>query len=263
MRTDDVVSVIAGVTAQNAEAGGFLEGRVDLDHVSVAGFSLGSMTTQIALSSVPGLITGMSWQNGLPKSWEPPRFVGLTKPHFFSLGTEDELSRTFFTNVPFLIYPNVVPGGQPSDFLFLAEERVFPPTHENPEPVVRAAYGRAAGPKLLLSLIDCTHWDLTDYDDYLFPRHRRAAGEILVAFDNHLRHLPFGAEVTDPGFVGAEFDTMSWQQIDGVWYYRPHLIRDYYSLAWYGYFVKGQNLFKHLLEQDPFDDTTVLQAGIP
>ncbi len=263
MRTDDVVSVISAVRAQNDQPGGFLQGRVDVDRVAVAGFSLGSMTTQIALSSVPGLITGMSWNNGLPHSWEPPRFTGLYRPHFFSLATEDELSRTFFTNVPFLVYPNVVPGGQPSDFLFLPGERYFPPDHENPEPVVRTAYERATGPKLLLSLIDCTHWDVTDYDDYLFPRQRLAAGEILVAFDNHLRHLPFGPEVTDPSFVGAEFDTMSWQNVAGHWIYRPHLIRDYYSLAWYGYFVRGQNAFRHLLHNDPFSDTTVRESGIP
>jgi dienelactone hydrolase len=263
MRTDDVVSVIAALRAENDRQGGFLQGRVNVDRVAVAGFSLGSMTTQIALSSVPGLTTGMSWNNGLPKAWEPPRFTGLHKPHFFSLATEDDLSRTFFTNVPFLIYPSLVPGGQPSDFLFLEAERVFPPTRENPEPVVRAAYERASGPKLLLSLVDSTHWDVTDYDDYLFPRHRLAAGEIQVAFDNRLRHLPFGAEVTDPNFVGAEYETMSWQHVHGdFWVYRPHLIRNYYSLSWYGHFLKGLNEFRHLLRQDPFSDTIVLHEGL-
>jgi dienelactone hydrolase len=263
MRTDDVVSVIAAIRAENERAGGFLERHVNMEKIAVAGFSLGSMTTQIALSSVPGLTTGMSWNNGLPNSWEPPRFTGIFRPHFFSLATEDDLSRTFFTNVPFIIYPMLVPGGQPSDFLFLPAERVFPPTHENPEPVVRAAYERATGPKMLMGLIDSTHWDVTDYDDYLFPRHRLAAGEIQVAFDNRLRHLPFGAEVLDPNFVGAEYDTMSWQQVlGGIWIYRPHLIRNYYSLSWYGVYLKGLNVLRPLLRHDPFPDTTVLQSGI-
>ena len=134
--------------------------------------------------------------------------------------------------MPFLIYPNVVPGGQPSDFLFLAGERFFPPTRENPEPVVRTCFDRAAGPKLLVGLVDATHWDLTDYDDFLFPRHRLAAGETLVAFDNVLRHLPFGSDVLDPNFVGEQFETMSWEQIrSGEWVYRPHVIRNYYSTA--------------------------------
>jgi dienelactone hydrolase len=264
LRTDDVVSVIAAVRALEARRGSFLHGRVDLGRAAVAGFSLGSMTTQIALSSVPGLRTGMSWNNGLPRAWEPPRFRGLTRPHFFSLATEDELSRTFFTNVPFLIYPSVVPGGQPSDFLFLPEERVFPPTRDNPEPVVRACYGRAAGPKLLLGLVDSTHWDVTDYDDYLFPRHQLAAGEIRVAFDNLLRRLPFGPQVLDPGFVGAPFRTMSWERTrHGDWVYRPHVIRDYYAISWYGLYLKGVEGYRRDLARDPFGgDITVLQQGV-
>jgi dienelactone hydrolase len=263
MRTDDVVSVIQALRAQDQLEGGFLQDHLDGEHIAVAGFSLGSMTTQIALSSVEGLTTGMSWNNGLPHAWEPPRFVGLSRPHFFSLGTEDDLSRTFFTNIPFLIYPNVVPGGQPSDFLFLAAERVFPPTRENPEPVVRAAYERATGPRLLLSLIDSTHWDVTDYDDYLFPRHRLAAGEIQVAFDNQLRHLPFGAEVTDPAFVGELYQTMSWQQLpSGRFIYRPHLVRNYYGVSWYGFYLQGVPAYRHFIRHDPFADTTSLQQGI-
>jgi dienelactone hydrolase len=263
MRADDVVSVIDAVRGLGSSPGGFLRGRVDGDRVAVAGFSLGSMTTQIVLSSVEEVTTGMSWNNGLPNAWEPPRFEGLTKPHFFSLSFEDELSRTFFTNVPFLIYPNVVPGGQPSDFLFLAGERFFPPTLDNPEPVVRTAYDRAAGPKLLLGLVDATHWDVTDYDDYLFPRHRLAAGETLVAFDNVLRHLPFGSDVLDPNFVGELFETMSWEQTrDGDWVYRPHRIRNYYSVSWYGLYLKESERFRHFLRRDPYDDTVVRKQGI-
>lgn len=133
------------------------------------------------------------------------------------------------------MYPNVVPGGQPSDFLFLEGERFFPPTRENPEPVVRTAFERVDAPKLLLSLLDVTHWDVVDDDDFLFPRHRLDAGDIAVAFDNVLRRLPFGAEVVDPAFVGAEFETLSWRQRrDGRWIYRPHQIRNYYSIAWLG-----------------------------
>lgn len=263
MRTDDVVSVIEAVRDIDASEGSFLEGRVQLDRIAVAGFSLGSMTTQIALGSVEGLTTGMSWNNGLPKAWEPPRFEGLTRPHFFSLSYEDELSRTFFTNVPFLIYPNVVPGGDPSEFLFLPGERFFPPTRDNPEPVVRTAYERAEGAKLLLGLVDATHWDVTDYDDYLFPRHRMAAGEIRVAYDNVLRRLPFGEDVLDPAFVGEPYETMSWQSTprDG-WVYRPHLIRNYYSVAWYGLHLKGEERYRHALRRDPFDDTVVWQDGL-
>jgi dienelactone hydrolase len=263
LRTDDVVSVIEAVRTLDATAGGWLAGRVNLDRVAVAGFSLGSMTAQVALASVPGLTTGMSWNNGLPRAWEPPRYQALTKPHFFSLSTEDELSRTFFTNVPFLVYPNVVPGGQPSDFLVDEAERAFPPTRDNPEPVVRAAYDRATGPKLLLGFVDATHWDVTDYDDYLFPRHRLAAGETRVAFDNRLQRLPFGAEVLDPTFVGAPYETMSWQLSDGQWVYRPHVIRNHYAASWYGLFLQGHEPYRRRLLRDPFgDDTQVWSSGL-
>ncbi|NLE87811.1 MAG: hypothetical protein GX607_15595 [Myxococcales bacterium] len=263
MRTDDVVSVIDAVRDLDAQAGSFLAGRVRLDRVAVAGFSLGSMTTQIALGSVEGLVTGMSWNNGLPKAWEPPRFQGLTRPHFFSLSFEDALSRTFFTDVPFLVYPNVVPGGDPSDFLHLPGERIFPPTRDIPEPVVKTAYDRAEGAKLLLGLVDATHWDVTDDDDYLFPRHRRATGELRVAFDNVLARLPFGDEVLAPEFVGAPYETMSWERTDsGDWIYRPHLLRNYYSVAWYGLFLKGEEKHRRALRCDPFPDTVVHQEGL-
>lgn len=262
MRTDDVVSVIDAVRQLDADSGGPFAGHVDVERIAVAGFSLGSMTAQIAASSVPGIATGMSWNNGLPHAWEPARFQGLSRPHFFSLSYEDDLSRTFFTNVPFLIYPNVVPGGQPSEFLLLPSERVFPPTLDNPEPVVRAAYERATGPKLLLGLIDATHWDVTDYDDYLFPRHRLRAGETMVAFDNVLGRLPFGADVLDQAFVGEEYATMSWEEVGDTWVYRPHVLRNYYSTAWYGLYLKGQERHRRLLKRDPFEDTVVWQKGI-
>ncbi len=263
MRTDDVVSVIDAVRALDTRPGSFLKGRLRLDRVAVAGFSLGSMTTQIALGSVEGLTTGMSWNNGLPKAWEPPRFQGLTQPHFFSLSFEDELSRTFFTDVPFLVYPNVVPGGAPSEFLHLPGERVFPPTRDNPEPVVRTAYDRAEGAKLLLGLVDATHWDVTDDHDYLFPRHRLAAGELQVAFDNVLSRLPFGDEVLDPDFVGAAYETMSWESSrEGTWIYRPHLLRNYYSVAWYGLYLKDEEKHRRALRCDPSPDTIVLREGV-
>jgi dienelactone hydrolase len=262
MRTDDVVSVIEAMRQHDSDAASPFAGRIDLQKIGVAGFSLGSMTAQIAASSVPEVTTAMSWNNGLPHAWEPARFQGLSRPHFFSLSYEDDLSRTFFTNVPFLIYPNVVPGGSPAEFLLLPSERVFPPTLDNPEPVVRAAYERATGPKLLLGLVDATHWDVTDYDDYLFPRHRLAAGETLVAFDNVLARLPFGADVLNPEFVGPPYATMSWEQVDGTWVYRPHVIRNYYSAAWYGLYLKGQERQRRLLKTDPFEDTIVWQEGV-
>lgn len=262
MRTDDVVSVIEAIRELDAQPTGLLSRHVNMDKIAVAGFSLGSMTTQIALSSVPGLTTGMSWNNGLPHAWEPERFQGLERPHFFSLSFEDDLSRTFFTNVPFLVYPNAVPGGDPSEFLFLEGERAFPPTLDNPEPVVRTAYERANGPKLLLGLVNATHWDVTDYDDYLFPRHRLETGATRVAFDNVLSRLPFGDDVLDPDFVGAAYSTMSWEQVGDMWVYRPHEIRNYYSTAWYGLYLKGEERQRRLLEQDPFSDTVVWQQGI-
>src|SRR5690606_39945539 len=113
--------------------------------------------TQIALGSVEGLVTGMSWNNGLPKAWEPPRFQGLTRPHFFSLSFEDALSRTFFTDVPFLVYPNVVPGGDPSDFLHLPGERIFPPTRDITEPVVKSAFDMSEGDTLLIGICSASH----------------------------------------------------------------------------------------------------------
>lgn len=259
-RTDDVASVLRAARALD-RGNGPLAGHIDLQRVGVAGFSLGSMTTQIALSSLAAVDVGIGWNNGLPDAWEPERFDGIEKPILLSLATEDELSRTFFTNIPFLVYPNVVPGGQPSDFLFLEGERFFPPTRENPEPVVRTAFDRVEARKLLLTLVDVTHWDVVDDDDYLFPRHRLEEGEIAVAFDNVLRRLPFGPEVLDAGFVGAEFETLSWQLTpSGQWVYRPHQIRNYYSIAWFGRHLKDIGRYERDLRADPFGADTEVRA---
>lgn len=263
MRADDVMSVIKSIKSLNNDRHSFLGGHVDTDHIGVSGHSLGSMTTQIVLASEKSVTTGIGWNNGLPKSWEPPRFKPIKKPALLTLAYEDDLSRTFFTNVPFMIYPNAVPGGQPSDYLFLESERVFPPTLANPEPVVRSCYGRLQGPKELLGFVDSTHWDVTDYDDYLFPRHRLAAGETKVAVDNVLQHLPFGQDVLNPNFVGASYPTVSWTQVGGEWEYTPHVMRDYYSIAWFGRYLKGIGAYANDLQHDPFGDkTVVLNQGI-
>jgi dienelactone hydrolase len=255
-RVDDVASVIRAARRLD-RAGGPLAGHLDTDKIGVAGFSLGSMTTQIALSSLSDVMTGIGWNNGLPNAWEPARFDGIERPILLSLGTEDALSRTFFTDIPFLVYPAAVPGGSPSDFLFLEGERFFPPTRQNPEPVVRTAYERVRASKLLLSLVDVTHWDVVDDDDYLFPRHRLQAGEIAVAFDNVLRHLPFGPEVLDPTFVGATYETLSWRLTsDGEWVYRPHQLRNYYSISWFGRHLKGFRRYQRDLRADPFGADT-------
>jgi hypothetical protein len=261
MRVDDVASVLAAARALDAGPGP-LHGHIDIDRVGVAGFSLGSMTTQVAVSSLPGVVTGMGWNNGLPNAWEPPSFRGISKPIFLSLATEDELSRTFFTDIPFLVYPNAVPGGQPSDFLFLEGERFFPPTADNPEPVVRTGYDRARGEKLLLSLVDSTHWDVVDDDDFLFPRHRLAAGELAVAFDNRLLRLPVGARVLDPDFSGEPYTTLSWRSAGGGWVYRPHEIRDYYSIAWFGLYLQQDQRYRRQLAADPFGRDTLLRLRL-
>lgn len=261
-RTDDVASVLRAARALDRGKGP-LAGHIDTGRVGVAGFSLGSMTTQVALSSLDAVDVGIGWNNGLPNAWEPERFDGIEKPILLSLSTEDALSRTFFTDIPFLVYPNVVPGGQPSDFLFLEGERFFPPTRENPEPVVRTAFDRVDARKVLLSLVDVTHWDVVDDDDFLFPRHRLEAGEIAVAFDNVLLHLPFGAEVLDPSFVGAPFETVSWRFTpSGRWVYRPHQIRNYYSISWFGRHLKGIGRYERDLRADPFGADTEVRSNL-
>jgi dienelactone hydrolase len=259
-RTADVASVIDAARALDAGQGPFA-GHLDAAAVGVAGFSLGSMTTQVALSTLDAVVTGIGWNNGLPNAWEPAAFRGIERPILLSLATEDALSRTFFTDIPFLVYPNVVPGGQPSDFLFLPGERFFPPTPDNPEPVVRTAFERVRASKLLLSLVDVTHWDVVDDDDYLFPRHRLVAGEIAVAFDNTLERLPFGEEVLDPNFEGEAYQTLSWQELpNGSWVYRPHQIRNYYSVSWFGRHLRGVRRYERDLRADPFGRDTEVSS---
>ncbi|MEX1364951.1 MAG: hypothetical protein AB1Z98_17615 [Nannocystaceae bacterium] len=264
-RADDAASVIDYMTGLDGDPGDPLCGHVDIDEIGMAGFSLGSITTQVALNTIPEIDVGIGWNNGIPTGWEPPSFTGQTKPILLTLGTQDALTRTIFTELPFLIYPTVVPGGDPSDIMLSPQERVFPPTVDNPEPVVRAAYDRAQGPKMLLELIDLQHWDVTDGENYLFPRHRLEQGAIDVAFDSVLERLPFGADVLDPQFTGDHFEVLGWERKKPwrPWRYSPHRIRSYYSVAWFGYYLKGELRYRDDLLDDRFgSDTRVFRQGI-
>ena len=264
-RVDDVVAVIEHAKQLNNHSNGFFYGHIDVQHIGVAGFSLGSMTTQAALSSVADIDTGIAWNNGMPKAWEPASFQGIDKPILFSLGTEDELTRTIFTNLPYFIYPSIVPSGKPSDFLLLPAEQAFPLTPTNPEPIVQSTFDRAQGPKMLVKFIDMRHWDVVDSEDYLFPLHELQSDNLAVGFNPVLRRLPIGAEVLDPDFVGAEFSILGWEQLGNSPHhtYQPHKIRSYYSVAWFGLHLKGIERYRKDLLDDPFSqDTVVVAQGI-
>lgn len=263
-RVDDVATVIDHMKQLNHSSSSLFKGHIKASRIGMAGFSLGSMTTQSALDALPDVDAGMSWNNGMPYAWEPCGFEGVDKPNLFSFGTEDRLTRTFFTELPYFIYPSMVQGGLPSDFLQLPAEQVFPPTAQNREPVVHSAFERAQGPKALVEIEDGRHWDVIDSEDYLFPLHKLQSGELEVGFNPVQRRLPLGADVTDPNFVGDEFTILGWKRLGNTSYryYLPHVIRNYYSAAWFGLHLKRDSRYQQDLCNDPFESTHLAEQDV-
>jgi len=195
-RTNDLASVIAEMKTLNASAAtcrarleirgvnkplcGFFTAAIDTDSIGVMGHSLGAITVQSALTFLPDVTTGIAFNNGLPKRWEPfggfPNRSGralpdgVPKDFLIVIGSDDAFVHMVFRDIHMRWFTDA--GGDIDETYPLAIEQAWP-TFDNPQPIARAAYERAQAAKALITFRDQGHD--TPTDDAIDPEKPGAA----------------------------------------------------------------------------------------
>ena len=266
-RVEDVASIIAELRvlaldaaeceAQFAAQGlaakpcGLLADRIDFEQIGISGHSLGSITTQVALRQLPELQAGLGLNNGIPQRWEPQSHGlapagtarNIDKPMLFLHGTEDAFVYFVFQLLFGDWYEDA--GGDRGE-IFLLPDELAPRTAEHSQPVVFAAYNRAIGPKMAVSVIDGNHDGM---DSPTLTRFMTANG---LSLPTEARRLPdhaglFGA------FPGARFRTLG-EAVDaqGQSFRLPTFIANYYLAAWFDWRLKADSEARERLFNPPF-----------
>ena len=267
-RVDDVVALLrdlevlaadeSGCAARYAALGltskacGLLAGRIDFASVGIAGHSLGSITTQVALRQVPALKAGLGLNNGIPKRWEPQSHgiapagtaENIEKPMLFLHGTEDDFVYFVFQ----LLFGDwyEAAGGDRRE-IFLLPDELLPRTAEHSQPVVFAAYNRAEGPKMAVSVVDGNHDGM---DSRRFTRFLQEQGLELPTV---ARRLPDGDGLLG-SLPGPLFRVLG-SATDGAGrsFRLPTFIANYYLSAWFGWHLKGDAEALERLRNPPFE----------
>ncbi|MCX2792481.1 hypothetical protein [Vibrio sp. Sgm 5] len=251
---------------------GQFSGKLDIKNIGLSGPSLGSMTSQLALKHIPNIQTAIGLNNGVPYSWTPQEMfggdysedgvpIGNSKPLLQIIGNEDDFVQMVFHS----IFQEAVTlaEGDPSTLLQLPAERAEI-TKENPQPVALSAYNRAQGDKMLVTVADVDHGVLTQHDaEFNFPGYVKQNGESLFSYVIDRNRKATGRDLFTPNFMGESFSLLSWGQTEqGQWYYKPHVIRDYYYLNWFDYYLKKDPAAKKKLLTSPFSKFVSLKQKI-
>ena len=149
-------------------------------------------------------------------------------------------------------------GGDPEDIWTLAPERAVP-TDENPQPIARNAYTRATGDKVIISVKDVDHGVLVD-DFFAMVSEDNPIMVGGKAYWNVAGQAPrkaVGDDVLDPGFQGEPYTVLNWGEVDGENVCLPTFIRNYYTLNWFDYYLKGDREAVRFLE-DPIEEMGIL-----
>ena len=171
-------------------------------------------------------------------------------------GSEDAFVQRVFRDLMWNVLESA--GGDPREIWTLVPERALP-TDENPQPVARNAYPRATGDKVIISVKDVAHDTLVD--DFF-----AAAGPenpITVNGRNYwnvaapVPRKAVGDDVFNRDFVGELYTPLNWGQVAGVTVYLPVFIRNYYTLNWFDYYLKGDHSALRFLENPVADQGIV------
>ena len=277
-RVEDVASILAELKVLAASASecearfatlelvgkpcGLLANRIDFTQVGMAGHSLGSITTQVALRQLPELKAGLGLNNGAPQRWEPqshglaPEHTtkNIEAPMFFLHGTEDAFVYFVFQRLFGDWYEAA--GGDRGEIFPLADE-LAPRTPERSQPVVFAAYNRAAGPKVVASVADGNHSGIGN------PSLMRFMVERGLRLPTEARRLPDhqGPLGTLPGprfrLLGDAIDA------DERSFHLPTFIANHYLAAWFDWQLKGDAEARRRLLDPPFaDHVRVRHSGL-
>ena len=241
---------------------GLLTNRIDFAQVGIAGHSLGSITTQVALRQLPELKAGLGLNNGIPQRWEPQSH-GLARadtaknieaPMFFLHGTEDSFVYFVFQ----LLFGDwyEAAGGDRGD-IFLLPDELAPRTPDHSQPVVFAAYNRAAGTKVVASVIDGDHNGIDN------PSLTRFMVERGLQLPTEARRLPDHQGLLG-AFPGPRFRVLGDAiDADGQSFRLPTFIANYYLAAWFDWQLKGDGEARQRLLAPPFaDHVQVRHSGL-
>ena len=277
-RVEDVASILAELKVLAADAAdceaafgaleladkpcGLLANRVDLAQVGIAGHSLGSITTQVALRQLPELKAGLGLNNGIPQRWEPQSHglapastaKDIEAPMFFLHGTEDAFVYFVFQ----LLFGDwyEAAGGDRGE-IFLLPDELAPRTPEHSQPVVFAAYNRAAGAKVVASVIDGNHNGIDN------PSLTRFMVERGLELPTDARRLPDHQGLLG-GFPGPRFRVLG-DAVDanGQTFRLPTFIANYYLAAWFDWQLKADAEARQRLLDPPFaEHIQVRYAGL-
>ena len=266
-RVQDVASIIeelkalasdaAACEARFAEQGlaakpcGLLAGRIDFGQIGLSGHSLGSITTQVALRQLPELKAGLGLNNGIPQRWEPQSHdlapagtaQSIEKPMLFLHGTEDAFVYFVFQLLFGDWYEKA--GGDRGQ-IFLLPDELAPRTAEHSQPVVFAAYNRANGPKMAVSVIDGNH------DGIDSPGLTRFMTTNGLGLPTEGRRLP-NHEGPLGAFPGPRFRVLGEAlDADGQSFRLPTFIANYYLAAWFDWQLKADAEARERLFNPPF-----------
>ena len=275
-RTGLAVLGAAGAARTTADRGlcGLLAGRIDGERVGLAGHSLGSMTAQLAASHLPGVRAVLGLNNAPPFAWSPPEMFGAgeardglpagsRRPLLLLIGDEDDFVQRIF--VELLQAAVARAGGDPVETFPLAGERAAPDRRENPQPVALSAWRRATSDRVLVIVRDTDHFTLAEDFARRFPWPAFQRGDLPFGPTPERTRKPDGARAFDlPAAPGERYVQLGWTTAGAAGeVYAPHVIRDWYALAWFDWHVKDDRGGRERLSNpDPFGAATSVRRDL-
>lgn len=250
-----------------------LNGRIDVQNVGIAGHSLGSMTALLAANHLPAVRAAFGLNNAPPVMWAPEEMRGVndpldvafesSKPMFLMVGDEDDFVQGVFIG----LFTNALrrAGGKPEQAFPLVAERAVPDRIENPQPVALSAWQQAQSDRVLAIVRDVDHGTLVDDVARMFPWPAFRRGEIPLAQTPERMRKPTGeAAFADQPPPGESYEALGWHAFaDGSQAYLPHVVRDWYALAWFDWHLKGDSAARgRIAEADPFGAITHVRKDL-
>ena len=235
-----------------------LNGRIDAENIGAAGHSLGSMTAQLAANHLPAVDAAFGLNNAPPFKWTPEEMLGgseggVRKPLLLMVGDEDAFVQSIFIG----LFTTAVreAGGDAKQAFPLAAERAAPDRMTNPQPVALSGWQRARSARFLVIVRDVGHDTLVNEAARLFPWPAFVRGELPFGQDpSRTRKATGDAAFASEPPAGERYDELGWTVYeDGQQAYLPHVVRDWYALAWFDWRLKGDDAARaRLAADDPF-----------
>ena len=267
---------VMGATSTARNLCGFLTGRIDDGPAGVGGHSLGSMTAQFAADALPGVAAALGFNNGPPFKWTPEEMLageateeglpgGVRKPLMLMIGDEDAFVQSVFMG----LFQSEVEkaGGDPAEAFPLEPERALPDRIDNPQPVAMSTWRRALSDRVLVTVRDVDHSILVEDLMRNVPWPAFARGDLPFGIGATRRRKPTGDAALDADpEPGERYELLGWAPVEGPGdaggdgeAYLPHVVRDWYALAWFDWHLKGdREAERRLAGDDPFGALTAV-----